>query len=81
MGCVTIFRVSVSPVPAHCDTILSSNMQARLCSSKSQPLLFIRKVVSLLFLYSFLAVYHIYLSGQLAYIQCHLFHPALLHGL
>lgn len=71
--------ISCASSLCHC---LSSNTQALLCSSKSQALLFIHKVVSLLlFLYSFLAVYHIHLFGQLAYFQCHLFHPVLLNGL
>lgn len=61
---------------------LSSNTQALLCSSKSQALLFIHKVVSiLLFFYSFPAEYHIQLFAWSEYFQCRLFHPALLDGL
>lgn len=53
-----------------------------LSSSESQALTFIQRVVSLpLFFYSFLAVYNIYLFGQLAYLQCQLFLLALLDGL
>lgn len=78
MDSLTIFRMSLSPVPVLCATVWVQT----LCSSKSQALLSIHKVVSLLlFLYSFLAVYHIHLFGQLADFQCHLFHSALLDGL
>lgn len=87
MGFATIFKVLIFLVPAGFATVQVQKLRhcsARkpLSSSESQALAFIQRVVSLpLFFYSFLAVYNIYLFGQLAYFQRQLFLLALLDGL